>query len=184
LVTLTGTNIVQISSGYITLMASSGSAIPATSSGGLLVHLSNGSAGGGSTAVNLVGSAGNAPVTSSDGLRVSQLSTDTLLGTLVTTVGAPITQHLTTAPLWLYSVTIAATAGTAGNAFGVHSATSALSSNNPLVRMTNPTAVYLNQVTYPRGVYFANGLQVTGGVTFGSTAASTAGANFSLEYSL
>lgn len=178
LVTLTGTNIVQISSGYITLMASSGSAIPATSSGGLLVALSNASAGGGSTSVSIEGAAGvEAPVTSSYGLQISSRTTGRTFGILRSSVGAPVTQVLTTLPLWMYSLTVLTTvAGTAGNAIAVHSVgASALSSMLGLMQLTNIAAAGPQfQYIFPNGVNFSNGLQITVSVSHGTTGTNTA----------
>lgn len=182
--TITLSSAVGISSGLISVTGSSGVIAQVTSSGGMQVHVTNAAAGSGSTAVNIVGSGSFAPVTTSMGLRVQLNSTNTLLGVLVTTLGAPVTKSLTTAPLWVYSITVTGTGGVGGQALGIHSATSALSTNTPRIALTNPAAISQVQVIYNRGVYFASGLQVTDALTFGSTATNTAGLNFSIEYEL
>lgn len=177
--------VLNSSAGFIQayLTGSSGGTVFVTTSGALSVTL--GSAGAGSTAVSIAGAAGIlAPVTSSYGLQTNSRTTGRLTASLQTTLGAPVTQILTTQNLWLYSFTALSTgSGTAGNAISVYSATSALSSNTPILRFTNPTAVFLNQALYPSGLNFPTGLSVACSLTFLSSATNTTGLiNYTAEY--
>lgn len=166
----------------VILVASSGGVIPATSSGGLLVALSNASAGSGSTAVNLVGAGTFAPVTSSYGLLAQ--GTPHRLDTIQTAVGAPVTQTFTSAPAILYSVNIGASAGTS-HAVKFYTLTTLTSNASTFFQTQLPASAG----TFPF-VLSANGVAATGGlyatVTLNatSTGAATAGFSLMVEYAV
>jgi hypothetical protein len=199
----TGTASVVTSAGSntVSIVSSGGIFAPVTSSAGLLVNASI-TGGAGSTTVNIQGSTGvlaivtsggalevaivsqggvNAPVTSSYGLQVTMFSTRATFGTLNTSAGAPVTKQLTTAAITVFTLILAST-GTAGNFVGIHTATSALSTNTPVLSLaTFPGTVTANFI---RGIPFATGLFMTNALTAGSTATNTSGAYLTVEYEI
>ena len=201
-ITSSAGGLVNVSSGIITLtsgviltsatlvgiIGTSGGQAVVTTSGGVQVHLTNASASGGSTAVSIEGAAGIlAPVTSSYGVQISSRTTGRTFAVLRSTSGAPVTQVLSTLPLWMYSLTVLSTvAGTAGNAIALHSVgASALSSMTGLIQLTNIAAVGPQfQYIFPNGVNFPAGLQLTVSLAFGTTGSNTASATmiYNVEY--
>ncbi len=173
----TGTTAIVSSGGALTvsIVSSGGLYAPVTSSAGLRA--------------NIVGAAGvMAPVTSSYGLNVSGRSTGRTFGVLRTTVGAPVTQVLTTVPIWVYSITMGTTVvGTAGNAIAIYSVgTSALSTMTGQMQLTHPAGPgMLPQYIFPSGVPFTNGLQIAVSLSFGTTGTNTASPFiYNIEYEL
>jgi hypothetical protein len=171
---------IAVSSGQFNVVGSSGAIAQVTSSGGMWVQLTNGSAGGGSTAVNIVGAGSFAPVTTSDGLLT--MTAAVLLDTIVSTIGAPISQSFTTLPAVWYNLTIVSTQATS-HAVKVFTATTLTSNASTFFQVQIPAAVNAyNFPFHPGGVAATGGLHVTVTVNSTSTSAATTGYYLIAQY--